>query len=115
MTRQDRGGRLPESLMKVHSALLATQWQNLPTQDLWNHLYRVVGAEHQRHPKIIEGVRYFGDQRLQPQLRWRRLAVAKELCSRGVELHPQILEHALPHRAWPGLAVLMPRISRSHA
>jgi hypothetical protein len=109
MTQTHRGGRLPESLMGVHRNLLLVQWQRLSTPDLWNHLYRVVGAEHQRYPKVIDGVRYFGDPRLQPQLRWRRLAAAKELALRGVQLDPLLFGYSLPHRQWPGLARLLGR------
>ena len=109
MTQANRGGRLPESLMVVHRNLLLVQWQHLATPELWRHLYKVVGAEHQRYPKVIDGVRYFGDARLQPQLRWRRLVVAKELADRGIQLDPLLFGYSLPHRQWPGLARLLGR------
>ena len=118
MTQPDRGGRLPESLMRVHRDLLRIQWQPLATPNLWAHLYRVVGAEHARYPRTIEGVRYFGDPRMRPQLRWRRLAVAKELATRGVQLDSSLFSYSLPHRQWPGLARLLgrcPEGTRGHA
>ena len=118
MTKQKSGNRLPESLLAAHRNLLAVQWQRLTTPDLWRHLYLIVGAEHQRYSKSIEGIRYFGDPRLQPQLRWRRLAIAQELNDRGLELNPVLFQYALPHRQWPGLAQLLgkkPSQTGSHA
>lgn len=101
---------MPESLLAAHRKLLRVQWRCLPTPDLWRHLHHVVGAEHQRHARTIDGVRYFGDRRLQPQLRWRRLAVARELADRAVSLDPLLFAHALPHGQWPGLARLLGRL-----
>ena len=104
--------------MRVHGRLLRTQWQGLATPELWTHLYRLVAAEHARYPRTIQGVRYLGDPRLQPQLRWRRLAVARELASRGVAVDTALLSYSLPHRQWPGLSRLLgsrPRNTPGHA
>lgn len=107
-----RGGTVPESLFALHRTLLRTQWWRLPTPELWSYLYRIVGAEHSRYANVISGVRHFGDRRLQPQLRWRRLAVARELRSRGVDLDLRLFDHGLQLGKWPGLAKLMPMASK---
>ena len=109
MARNDRGGRLPEELLARHLQMLRKQWWSMSTPELWTYLHKVAVAEHRRYATVIEHVRYFGDSRLQPQLRWRRLAVARELESRGVQIQPALLEHALPRREWPGIIRLMGR------
>ena len=119
MATTDRGGKVPESLMRSHKRLLAIQWQRLSDAELIEHLKRIVVAEHQRHAKTIEGVRYFADPRLQPELRQRRLLIARHLVKNGQVISPILLEHALPHENWPGLVGLFPtpgfELSRGHA
>ena len=118
MAKSHRGGKLAESLLAAHRNMLLKQWQHLPIAELCSHLHRVVAAEHQRYSKVIDGVRYFGDSRLQPQLRWRRLAVAGELTNRGMRLNPLLFAYRLPHQQWPGLARLLgqrPEASQGHA
>jgi len=107
MARDIRGGRLPEDLLARHLKMLRVQWWSMSTPDLWTYLHKITVAENRRYPSVIEGTRYFGDSRLQPQFRWRRLAVCRELESRGVHPNPALSQHSLPHRAWPGIIELM--------
>jgi hypothetical protein len=105
-----RGGKIPESLFKYHISLLRMQWWRLDDAALVIYLRRIVSAEYQRHAKIIVGVRYLPDPRLQPQLRWRRIKIAKRLLESGANISTDLLKYNL-HRNWQGTAYYFNKVT----